>query len=263
MSPPVTARDRRIFLDVGAHTGETLRAVLDPRYRFDPIMCFEPAAACVESLKRFRDHRCRILPFGLWRESGELPLYDPGSVGASIYADKQGTDEKEIVNVVRATDWFRQNIRLEDTVFLKLNCEGAECDILEDLLHSGEIRKVDHLLVHFDVRKIRSQVHREEEVSGALEAAGIKDFVRAEDVLIGPSHIARVRNWLESVGADEYFRLRPMERVRSSLRTLQFVHLPAAVQHLGLGRVARRMFPPAWHALLQSVIYPEAKERRP
>jgi hypothetical protein len=29
--------NKRIFLDVGAHTGETLAAVLDPGFRFDEI----------------------------------------------------------------------------------------------------------------------------------------------------------------------------------------------------------------------------------
>src|SRR5437016_5446147 len=44
---------------------------------------------------------------------------------------------------VRASDWFRANGTKDDTVFIKLNCEGCECDIIEDVFESGEYKKVD------------------------------------------------------------------------------------------------------------------------
>lgn len=35
----------RIFLDVGAHDGQTLAEVLKPEYRFDRVYAFEPMPA--------------------------------------------------------------------------------------------------------------------------------------------------------------------------------------------------------------------------
>ena len=37
-----------------------------------------------------------------------------------------------------------------------MNCEGAECVVLDHLDDQGMLRRIDHLLVHFDVEKIPS-----------------------------------------------------------------------------------------------------------
>ena len=41
----------KIFLDVGAHIGETVKIVLDPKYGFDAIYCFEPSEECCKTIK--------------------------------------------------------------------------------------------------------------------------------------------------------------------------------------------------------------------
>jgi FkbM family methyltransferase len=248
----------RIFLDVGAHTGETLRAVVDPRYRFDRIVCFEPAAWCIERLARFRHPQLEVAPFGLWKETGSRILHDPGTVGASIFEDKRRSTTTQVAEFVRATEWFAENVRAEDTVFLKLNCEGAECDILEDLIDSGEIRKADHILVHFDVRKVPSQQHRERQVKARLRAEGVGNWAQADEMLVGPSMIARVQHWLDSVGADAYSTLGPGERIRSAVSRLRFVAVPAFIQRARLGRMARKVLPRGLHGRIQAFFYPEA-----
>jgi FkbM family methyltransferase len=252
----------KVFLDVGAHVGETLKAVIDPRFQFDRIVCFEPAVSCLRHLARVKDSRMMVAPFGLWKETCERPLYDPGTVGASLFAEKRRSEAVEMARFARASDWFAENVDAHDIVFLKLNCEGAECDILEDLLDSAEIRKVDSILVHFDVRKIPSQRHRERQVKVRLQAAGIRNYAQAEDVLVGPSHVARVQHWLDSVGADEYRSLGPAERVQSTLRHLRFVTAPAFTQRTRLGSVARSVLPHRLHAQMQAFIYPEARKPR-
>ena len=45
----------RIFLDIGAHTGETLNEVLKEKYAFDRVICFEPSNICMPSLKKYAD----------------------------------------------------------------------------------------------------------------------------------------------------------------------------------------------------------------
>jgi FkbM family methyltransferase len=252
----------KVFLDVGAHTGETLRAVVDDRYRFDRIVCFEPASWCIERLARFRHPRLEIAPFGLWKESERRILHDPGTVGASIFEEKRRSDKTQEAEFVRASDWFAENIEADDTVFLKLNCEGAECDILEDLLDSGEIRKADFILVHFDVRKVPSQRHRERQVKARLRDEGVENWAEADEVLVGPSMIARIQHWLDSVGADEYSKLGPGGRIRSSLNHLRFARAPAFVQRAGLGRMARKVLPHALYGRFQAFFYPEAGDDR-
>jgi hypothetical protein len=97
----------KVFLDVGAHTGETLRAVRDPKYGFDHIYCFEPSAACRAALESVRDRRVTVCPFGLWNATVERVLHDSGSLGASLFADKFSTERPgERAQFVRASEWF-------------------------------------------------------------------------------------------------------------------------------------------------------------
>ena len=194
----------RIFLDIGAHVGETVRGVLDPVYRYDRIICFEPVKACCEQLAHIEDPRVTILPFGLWKETCERPVFGPRSLAASVfpYTSHLDTSTFEMCRFVLASEWFGANMRKEDTVFLKLNCEGCECDIVDDLLDSSEFDKVDFMMIDFDVRKIPSQKHREKEVRSRLKKYPFPRVSFCKDVMIGPTHAARIQHWLRAVGAD-------------------------------------------------------------
>lgn len=201
----------KIFLDVGAHTGETVEAVLDPRYGFDRIVCFEPVQSCAQSLRRFGDPRVEVCVFGLWKESCERPVFDPGGLGGSIFADRSRTGQAETCRFVRATDWFREQVGPGDSVWMKLNCEGSECDILEDLVHSGEMDKVAHVMVDFDVRKIPSQRHREAEVRALFGGPRRTRIALREAAMIGDTHAARIRHWLDGAERGVDFSRAPSE----------------------------------------------------
>jgi len=198
---------RRIFLDVGAHTGETLAAVLDPEFRFDEIYCFEPARACWKELKKVAewDDRVSIEQYGLWNQTTVQQLLDPGSDGASLWRkDKMRLDaSNQVCHFVCASHWFSENIEAGDTVLLKLNCEGAECDILDDLLDSGEFDKVTFAMIDFDVRKIASQRHRQAEILARFAELGIAypRVATTKQVMKGATHQERIKNWLRVVEA--------------------------------------------------------------
>ena len=184
-----------MFLDVGAHTGETLAEVRDPRYHFDRIACFEPASECWPEIERLADERVELVRAALYIHDGELLLHDPGSIGASLSAEKATGPRTERCQVIDAARWFATEIRQDDHVYVKINVEGAECDLLEYLMSSGELSKIDHLMVHFDVRKIPAQRHRADELSIALDASGI-DWVDASTIMFGRGHGRQTRNWL-------------------------------------------------------------------
>jgi FkbM family methyltransferase len=201
----------KIFLDVGAHEGETVNAVRDPKYAFDRIYCFEPARACWPALERVRDERVDICRFGLWNETVTHELYDVGSIGASMFADKfADARPRETVQLVRATDWFREHLAADDEIYLKLNCEGAEVDIVEDLVGSGQFSRVRSAMIDPDVRKIPSLAHRERELRVRLADAGLSNYFMEEEVMVGPTHRARIQNWLRLAGAEEASGIRQL-----------------------------------------------------
>ena len=240
----------KIFLDVGAHEGETLPAVLDPRFGFDRIVCFEPASGCWPRLRRIRDPRVSIEPFGLWRASTTMTMHDPGDIGASIFEKKYSTGRRtEQVKLVKASEWFADNLGHEDEIYAKLNVEGAEADILEDLITTGEIKKLDALLVHLDIRKVPSQRDRADQVVRDVAEAGIPFTVG--DHRTGPSHIARVQSWLEQAGAAGSMT-GPMAHLRSAVLRLRYVAIPTLSRSFRLGTLVRAVFGKRLHRLIRS-----------
>jgi FkbM family methyltransferase len=187
----------RVFVDVGAHYGETLDVALDPRWAFDRVYSLEPSSAAYAVLSRYRDPRLKTERVGLSNHAGKTKLYGAGQLGGSVYADKKqkflGKSETETIRLVKATQWFRSNIPDDAEVYLKLNCEGSEVDILDDLLDSGEMRKVKSTYVDFDVRKVPSQAHRADEIVTRLRRAGV-DWISTASLLAAGNK--GVRQWL-------------------------------------------------------------------
>lgn len=233
----------KVFLDVGAHFGETLPAVLDPRFRFDRVYCFEPAPECWPRLRRAGDGRVVLCRFGLWKETTDVPLYDAGSVRGSILDEARTAGAPaSTVRLVRATEWFRRHLPPDAAVYTKLNVEGSECDILDDLAASGELQRVASTLVHFDVRRFPSQRHREDETRAALERAGYRNYVDAAQVPAA-SIVDRVQRWLREVGAEERVTLGHGDRLRSAWVRFRYSAVPAVARTVRAGRLGRRLLP--------------------
>lgn len=206
----------RVMVDVGAHIGETLSVAMEPAWRFDRIHSIEPAPICWPALHALADERVEVHPFGLWSSDGRLPLYRPGSIGASVHRSKTSSASSVDVEVRDAAAWFATYIRAEDEVVVKLNCEGAECEVLDRLLDAGELSKVDELLVHFDVRKVPGQESREESTRRRLDGAGIA-YRPAEQLFFGRTTQEKTRNWLA------WYHARGVARLRYSvLRRAEF-----------------------------------------
>ena len=214
----------KVFLDVGAHVGETLKPALDSRYRFDRIVCFEPVASCWPALERLADGRVEICRFGLANETRRAPIYDGGGLGASFFRTSVAEGTAKMAETRRASDWFRENINDDDHVYLKLNCEGSECDILDDLLDSREVEKVKSIMVDFDVRKIPALAHREREVTKRFHLAGQGALILLKERCKGATHTATIENWLQAT--------EPSISPPSTLWSLRYVRIPTLVRRV-------------------------------
>lgn len=185
---------RRVFLDVGGHTGESVTAALDRRWGFDRIWTFEPTRRCVEVLERIADDRLTVVPAGWWSEDTEMVIHDPGTLHASIDAAASRAGEVERCSFLDAARWMSENIDPDDVVWLKLNIEGAEVEVLDRLLTSGEIDKVRHLVVHFDIEKL-GQPDQASAMRTRLDQAGVP-WREASSVMFGRTDTSKVSTWL-------------------------------------------------------------------
>lgn len=191
----------RLFVDVGAHYGETLDVALDPGWGFERIFSLEPSQACLPVLRGFIDRRLQVVDRGLSDRTKTVTLYGAGLLGGSVYADKAHVDETapevtETIVLLRASEWLSAHTAPDDEVFLKLNCEGSEVDVLGELMDSGAIDRVRAVYVDFDVRKIPSQAHRQAGVEARLQDRGVR-YVTPES--LGAAGNEGVRRWLERV----------------------------------------------------------------
>lgn len=195
----------RVFLDVGAHVGQTLGTVRHPRWGFDRIVCFEPAPSCWPLLRALADDRVEVCEFGLWHRDEVIELHNPGLIGASVSDDKRGaTDEMVPCQFRDVAEWMRANLSPEDEVYVKVNIEGAEAELIDRLAETGTLGLVDHLMLHFDVRKVPSKRHLEPRIHEQLTAAGV-DYIDADRIIFDIPDRG-VGNWLRWVDGNPLTR---------------------------------------------------------
>lgn len=137
----------------------------------------------------------------------------------------------KICGFVNASDWFKKNLDSSDAVFMKINVEGAECDILENLLNSNEIIKLKSILIMFDVKKIPSQKHREFEIQEKLNKRGI-NYLTSEEVASGVTHVARIQYWLNKAEADLGTDLDLFKRLKSFFIKFIYIILPSIARSI-------------------------------
>jgi len=197
----------RVFLDVGAHHGETLRVAMESEWGFDRIWCFEPVNSCVEVLRSVADDRVEVVPSGLWSTDAMMDIHDPGALHASVDSEASRRGEIESCTFLDAARWFAEHISLNDKVWLKINIESAEIEVLDRLVASGEIHKVNHLVVHFDAEKFVGRKSDADRTRALLSSTGV-NWRDAADVMFGRTVEAKTRAWLATTHGRRWAFLR-------------------------------------------------------
>jgi FkbM family methyltransferase len=187
----------KFFLDVGAHVGETLAEVLHPKYAFDLVVAFEPSAHCI-----IEPHpKLKVERMGLSDRTHGAQLFAPGTLGSSIFDDNPDLENAHVedIKLIKASSWFTDNLHASDTVYMKLNCEGSEADILSDLLDSGQLARCSRVMVDFTMTKIPSLANRESELRVRLARFAKQRnmaIYTAQEAMVGVTHQHRIAHWL-------------------------------------------------------------------
>ena len=193
--------DGAIFLDVGAHVGQTLAEVTRYKYQFRTIYAFEPMP--VQSSHLHMAYRgfpnVQVLDYGLGDSTRAATLYGANDqCESSIYADKRDVTRAMQTEcaIVDASNWFRRNLTPDDTVIMKINAEGSEIPILNSLIDSGEIEKVANVMIDFDIRKVSGLEHCEQALIQRFADIEFTRYSISEVVMRGYTHQDRIANWL-------------------------------------------------------------------
>lgn len=110
------------------------------------VHIFEPCPEFAQPIaRRFaQNERITVHPFGLARATGQAAFSVAGD-RSSIYTNEQGQTIVQLVDVVE----FFQNNTITRVDLMKVNIEGGEFDLLERMLETGLVERVENIQVQF------------------------------------------------------------------------------------------------------------------
>lgn len=220
-----------VFLDIGGHEGQTVQTVLDPNWAFSHIYTVEPDPKYVAFLSRkfateIAAGKVTVLPFALGREDRDGRLFDYNAAGGSTIVPGLLADESKAIDVrVVDINRFIASLPRDADIYIKINCEGAEVEIIERLAEIADVGNIRSIMVDFDIVKSSGGYWTKLKTMKLANRRGLPVQL-AEDVMIGKSHRQRIENWLsyhpEISRAPRKPRVKKFaHRVRDTLRNVR------------------------------------------
>jgi FkbM family methyltransferase len=158
---------RKIFLDIEAGEGTSVRYFQRLNKGFE-IFSFEPDKRNIHTIQS-RGLKTNLIPAAAWITDGEKRFY-PGKevISGTFYENKKtggvNKDKFYMVKTVELAGFIRKNFIKEDYIVLKLNCEGAEYDLIPHLKTEGLIPWINTWYVDWHWKKIRMSEERHNEI---------------------------------------------------------------------------------------------------
>ena len=153
---------RKIFLDCGSNDGCSVRKfqdIKDKNQEFE-YFCFEG------NPKLFKYHpvsdSCTFYPNIVYGSNEPIEFYIQGSGGGSTtsrrkyqgYLDKYKCEEEKVkYNPVVLSDFICDNFSVDDYIVLKLDVEGAEYSILQNLLDRNKLSYINEIYIEWHMEQ--------------------------------------------------------------------------------------------------------------
>ena len=173
--------DDYIFLDLGTNLGWVTDKLLKHNIKGE-IHCFEPHPVLFKNLKeKYKDSNNVFLnEAAVSNTNGEEYLYfkkEPTSNnddGSSLNINKSNISGqyKTKVKVIKLSDYIS---KFDSVDVLKMDIEGAEYDVLNELIESGAIHKIKYIFYECHERKV-PLAKIKKEVLTKLTNLGIKTY---------------------------------------------------------------------------------------
>jgi FkbM family methyltransferase len=152
--PPPGPPPRYVFIDGGAHLGETVEAfeksTLFSKHPWS-IVSFEPNPELVPQLP-VRPY-LKVHEAALWTKDEDLDFRfsEDMTLGGSVVKTVVKLPQMKTVKVhaIDFSTWLASEYRKDDVVYLKFDIEGAEYPVLEKMLKDGTMSLIDRLYIEF------------------------------------------------------------------------------------------------------------------
>ena len=153
--------ENSLVFDVGGYKGQGASDLFS--MYLPTIYIFEPRAEYAQAIeKRFKkNNKIKVFNFGLSNKKSEDYIYFNDDGSTLFLKNKQ----KEKVKLESISDFIKNN-NIKKIDLLKLNIEGGEYEVLDDLINSGLLNIITNLQVQFhnffpNAKKKMLGIHKE------------------------------------------------------------------------------------------------------
>ncbi len=152
---------RKVFIDGGAHIGESVDCFFDTfedakDYEY---FAFEPNPACQKKLiEKQLERGINLEEKALWIHNEGVKFYigryeggegEGSTIMLRKVSGKVDYNNPLEVKSIDLSQWLYENVRNDDYCVLKLDIEGAEYAVLSHLMITGAIKLIDRLMGEF------------------------------------------------------------------------------------------------------------------
>lgn len=156
-APGFELHDDDIILDIGAHIG--LFSLFASQFcKNGKIFCFEPIKENYEQLMnniKINDIK-NIVPFNyaVSSKTGKIKIYlNDDESGHSMFLENSNYIEVDSISII---DIFKKNV-IDKCNFLKLDCEGAEYEIV-DLLSKNYLQRIEKTVIEYHMADTKPEL---------------------------------------------------------------------------------------------------------
>jgi FkbM family methyltransferase len=151
-----------VVFDVGGYVGVWAHAIAT-KYADVVVAVFEPVDAhlkkCLRNVARFHP-RVRVYKVALGSEDREGSMKIEGTASKLVQQTLSDAADTDVNVRVRRLSTMARELNVSSVALLKLNIEGGECDVLEDLLNHRKAGRAEGRQLYVgDVSNIQVQFH--------------------------------------------------------------------------------------------------------
>ena len=153
--------ENSLVFDVGGYKGQGASDIFS--MYLPTIYIFEPRAEYAQAMeKRFKkNNKIKIFNFGLSNKKSDNYIYFNDD-GSTLFLKNS---QKEKVKLESISDFIKNN-NIKKIDLLKLNMEGGEYEVLDDLINFGLLNIITNLQIQFhnffpDAKKKMMDIHKE------------------------------------------------------------------------------------------------------
>lgn len=174
-------RSGDICIDGGAHDGKSSDAMA---INGATVYAFEPNPELVKGLnEKYKNTKnIKVMPQALGDKKGNLDFVlpkDGDAIGGTIStSDRIDFDFVQKVPVIRLVDFIQKEIvkKGKRVYVLKLDVEGAEFDILPDLIKSGAYKHIDYIIYEPHERLFPDGQEKRQYIEQLIEKYNVKNI---------------------------------------------------------------------------------------